>query len=117
MISQAPIYKIVHRSLWRDAEAKGLFEGAPVDAADGYIHFSTALQVRETASRHFSGEENLLLVGVDPGKLGEALKWEPSRGGQLFPHLYGQLGMEAVVFVEPLPVDAAGYHVFPASIR
>ncbi|MBC8130695.1 MAG: DUF952 domain-containing protein [Rhizobiaceae bacterium] len=117
MTSLAPIYKIVPRALWRDAEAQGRFEGAPVDLADGYIHFSTALQVRETASRHFAREEDLLLVGVDPVLLGDALKWEPSRGGQLFPHLYGVLSMESVLFMEPLPVDAAGYHVFPASIR
>lgn len=112
-----PIYKIAPQALWREAEAKGRFDGAPVDLQDGYIHFSTALQVRETAQRHFPGQHDLLLLGVDPDRLGEALKWEPSRGGQLFPHLYGPLPLEAVVFVEALPVDAAGYHVFPASIR
>lgn len=117
MIRTEPIYKIVPRTLWREAETAGRLDGAPVDLADGFIHFSTALQVRETAHRHFAGQSDLLLVGIDPQKLGDALKWETSRGGQLFPHLYGPLDMAAVLFVEALPVDPAGYHVFPASIR
>lgn len=112
-----PIYKIAPRALWQAAEQAGRFDGAPVDLADGYIHFSTALQVRETAHKHFTGQRELLLIGIDPDRLGDALKWEPSRGGQLFPHLYGPLSLDAVLFVEELPVDAAGYHVFPASIR
>ena len=112
-----PIYKIAPRALWQQAEAAGSFTGAPVDLADGFIHFSTAKQVRETASRHFGGQSDLLLIGIDPDRLGDSLKWEPSRGGQLFPHLYGPLPMDAVLFVEALPVDAAGFHVFPASIR
>jgi uncharacterized protein (DUF952 family) len=112
-----PIYKIAPQALWQEAEAAGRFDGAPVDLADGYIHFSTALQVRETAHRHFEGQRDLMLIGVDPDRLGGKLKWEPSRGGQLFPHLYGPLDLEAVLFAEALPVDAAGYHVFPASIR
>ena len=117
MTRHEPIYKIAPIALWRAAEAAGQFDGAPVDLADGYVHFSTAFQVRETAHRHFTSQPDLMLVGVDPAKLGDALKWEPSRGGQLFPHLYGPLPMTAVLFAEPLPVDAAGYHVFPASIR
>ena len=116
-MTSEPIYKIAPGALWREAEAKGRFDGAPVDLADGYIHFSTAAQVRETAVKHFSGEADLLLIGVDPGRLGGALKWEPSRGGQLFPHLYGPLDLGAVIFAEALPVGPSGFHIFPASIR
>ncbi len=81
----ALIYKICPEPLWRSAEEAGRFDGAPVDLADGYIHFSTAEQVRETAARYFAGEGDLLLVAVDADALGEALRWEPSRGGALFP--------------------------------
>ena len=112
-----PIYKIVSRSLWREAEAKGRFEGAPVDLKDGYIHFSTGSQVRETAERHFSGEDDLLLLAIDADALGEALRWEPSRGGQLFPHLYGPLPLDTVLWAEDLPLAPDGRHSFPASVR
>lgn len=111
-----PIYKIASLPAWRAAEAEGEFRGAPVDRADGFIHFSTSEQVRETARRHFAGAADLVLVTVDPSRLGGALRWEPSRGGALFPHLYGPLPMAAVVSVAPLPVDAAGLHAFPAGI-
>ncbi|KQT60670.1 MULTISPECIES: DUF952 domain-containing protein [unclassified Aureimonas] len=116
-MTSAPIYKIAPRALWREAEDKGRFEGAPVDLADGYIHFSTAAQVRETASKHFAGQADLVLVGIDPDRLGAALKWEPSRGGQLFPHLYGPLDLGAVLFAEELRIGPNGFHLFPASIR
>jgi uncharacterized protein (DUF952 family) len=106
------IYKITPAALWRDAETTGEFRGAPVDLADGYIHFSTAQQVRETAAKHFAGQEDLLLVAVDPGKLGPALRYEPSRGGALFPHLYTPLRLEAVVWVKALARGADGAHVF-----
>ena len=81
------VYKIVPAALWRDAQVAGAFRGAPVDLADGFIHFSTAGQARETAAKHFAGQEGLLLVAVDAAALGAALRWEPSRGGGLFPHL------------------------------
>ena len=110
------IYKICPAALWREAEAAGGFEGAPVDRADGYIHFSTAAQLRETARRHFSGGRDLLLVAVDPAPLGQELRWEPSRGGDLFPHLHGPLPLSAVVTVEPLPLGPDGTPVFPSSI-
>lgn len=110
------IYKICPATLWREAEARGRFDGAPVDVADGYIHFSTAKQVRETASKHFSGQADLLLVSVDPGRLGAALRYEPSRGGALFPHLYGPLDLSAVLSVAPLPLGAGGVHVFPEAL-
>ncbi len=109
----AVIYKIAPRTLWREAEARGWFEGAPVDLADGFIHFSTAHQLRETAAKHFAGQDDLMLIAVDGGALGDALKYEPSRGGDLFPHLYGPLPLDAVVSVHPLPLDAGGQHVFP----
>jgi len=108
------IYKIAPDALWREAEAAGRFDGAPVDLADGFIHFSTADQVRGTAARHFAGRADLLLIAVDAEALGPALKWEPSRGGALFPHLYGPLGLTAVRAVGPLPLGPDGGHRFPA---
>ena len=107
------IYKICPRSLWREAEAAGAFRGAPVDLADGFIHFSTAEQVRETAAKHFAGQADLVLVSVDEARLGPALRWEPSRGGALFPHLYAELALSAVTRVEPLPLGPDGAHLFP----
>ena len=95
------IYKLCSRALWTEAEAAGVFTGAPVDAHDGYIHFSTAAQLAETAQRHFAGQTDLVLVEVDDTVLGEALRWEPSRGGALFPHLYAALPMTAVRSVKP----------------
>jgi len=109
----AIIYKIAPEALWREAERKGRFDGAPVDLADGFIHFSTAGQVRETAARHFAGQHGLLLIAVDGARLGPALRYEPSRGGALFPHLYGTFGPEAALWVKPLPLGADGAHVFP----
>lgn len=110
------VYKIVPEPLWRAAEALGHFTGSPVDLADGFIHCSSAAQVAETAARHFAGEHDLLLVAVDTTACGEALRWEPSRGGALFPHLYGHLPMAAVRQVVPLPVGADGCHVFPQDL-
>jgi len=110
------IYKICPEALWREAETRGRFEGAPVDRADGYIHFSTAAQLCETAARHFSGQAGLCLVSVDAEKLGAALRWEASRGGALFPHLYGELPLAAVTKVEPLPLRRDGTHAFPPEI-
>lgn len=92
------IYKIVPAALWRLAEERGVFTGSPVDAQDGYIHFSTAEQLTATAQKHFAGQHDLLLVTVDGEHLD--LRWEPSRGGQLFPHLYGELPMSAVRAVQ-----------------
>ena len=107
------IYKICHASLWQVAERAGEFAGAPVDLADGYIHFSTADQVEETAAKHFAGRRDLVLVAVDADALGPALKWEPSRGGALFPHLYGKLPLRAVRWTKPLPRGPDGRHTFP----
>ncbi|MCR4267172.1 DUF952 domain-containing protein [Nitratireductor sp. ZSWI3] len=107
------IYKICPRPLWREAESAGVFNGAPVDLADGYIHFSTAEQAVETAAKHFAGQDDLLLVAVDAEALGEALRYEVSRGGALFPHLYAPLALGAVRWVKPLPLGHDGAHVFP----
>jgi uncharacterized protein (DUF952 family) len=110
------IYKIVPAPLWREAERLGRLDGAPVDLADGFIHFSTAEQVRETGEKHFKGQTDLLLVTVDPDRLHDALVYEPSRGGALFPHLYAPLPLEAVIGVEPLPMNPDGSHIYPKSI-
>ncbi|MDX8468203.1 DUF952 domain-containing protein [Mesorhizobium sp. VK23B] len=107
------IYKIAPETMWREAERNGRFAGAPIDIADGFIHFSTAAQVRETAAKHFAGQTDLLLVAVDGARLGEALKYEISRGGALFPHLYAPLDLDAVLWVKPLPLGADGSHQFP----
>ena len=107
------IYKICPEAAWREAERQGSFAGAPVDLADGFIHFSTAEQVAETAAKHFAGQSDLLLLSIDDANLGEALRYEPSRGGALFPHLYGPLPLAAVRDVVPLPLGSDGRHVFP----
>jgi uncharacterized protein (DUF952 family) len=106
------IYKLVAAPEWRAAESSGLFRGAAIDLADGFIHFSSAAHVEETAAKHFAGQSDLLLVAVDAAKLGEALKWEISRGGDLFPHLYAPLSLDAVARVSPLPLGADGRHDF-----
>ena len=110
------IYKICDAALWRAAEQAGVFHGAPIDTADGYIHFSTAGQVRETAAKYFAGVPDLMLAAIDADALGAALRYEPARGGALFPHLYGALPMSAVLWVKPLPFGAEG-HVFPETLR
>ncbi|MDK1377745.1 MULTISPECIES: DUF952 domain-containing protein [unclassified Sinorhizobium] len=109
----ATIYKIVPALLWQEARRAGQFTGAPVDLADGFIHFSTGDQVVETAARHFEGQDGLLLIAIDGVALGDKLVYEPSRGGALFPHLYGPLPLDAVIWEKPLPLGADGLHVFP----
>lgn len=110
------VYKICPGPLWHAAESAGVFTGAPVDILDGYIHFSTAAQAVETAAKHFAGQDNLLLIQIDSAKLGDRLKWEPSRGGALFPHLYGDLDLSAVTKIDPLPVGPDGKHLFPPLV-
>lgn len=110
------IYKIVPSSLWSEAEKAGRFSGAPVDHADGFIHFSAVDQLRETAAKHFAGQSDLLLVTVEAEALGPALKWEPSRGGALFPHLYAALSVADVADVRPLPPDGGDGFQFPEDI-
>jgi uncharacterized protein (DUF952 family) len=89
------IYKVCAAREWSDAVAAGVYRGSEVDRRDGFIHFSTEAQLSETLSRHFAGQRDLVLVEVDAGALGTALRWEPSRAGQLFPHLYGELPVTA----------------------
>ena len=107
------IYKICDTTLWAQTERAGEFRGSAVDLAHGYIHFSTAAQVADTAAKHYAGMSDLVLVAVTAEDLGGALRWEPSRGGALFPHLYGALPMAAVRWVKPLRLDDSGRHVFP----
>ena len=106
------IYKIMRADECAALRKHKTTDGAPVDVEDGFVHFSTDAQVRETAAKHFAGEEGLMLLAVDELRLGEALRWEPSRGGALFPHLYGSLLLEAVEWAQPLPWDGAA-HRFP----
>jgi uncharacterized protein (DUF952 family) len=110
------VYKIVPDTLWRQAKEKGVFEGAEIDLRDGYIHFSTAAQARETARLHFAGQTGLILVAVDAPPLGEALKFEPSRGGDLFPHLYAPLSISSVLWEMPLLLGVDGQHAFPEKM-
>jgi uncharacterized protein (DUF952 family) len=110
------IFKIVAQADWAVAESAGHFDGAGVDRTDGYIHFSTGTQVRETASKHFAGRKDLLLIAVESERLGAALRWEPSRGGALFPHLYRSLARSEVVGISRLPIDASGRHIFPPEL-
>lgn len=107
------IYKIAPRTLWDQAVETGVFEGAPIDLADGFIHFSTGEQVRETAARHFAGQSDLLLIAVDDGVFGDAMRYEVSRGGALFPHLYAPLPVSAALWVKNLPLGPDGSHIFP----
>lgn len=110
------IYKICRAAEWENAVRAGVYRGSPVDLRDGYIHFSTAEQVAETAAKHFARQGDLLLIAVDAQALGANLNWEPSRGGALFPHLYADLPVNATLWVKPLPLDGSGRHVLPAGV-
>ena len=107
------IYKISPASAWREAERQGVYKGSADDARDGYIHFSTAAQVAETARKHYFGQTGLFLIAVDADALGEALRWEPSRNDELFPHLYGELDLGTVVGVFSMRARADGSHEIP----
>lgn len=108
------IYHLSRRADWDRAKAAGSYAGSREDTADGFLHFSTAFQVAASAAKHRSGERDLVLLEVDSAALGEALKWEPARGGELFPHLYGPLPASAVAAEFDLPLGEDGLHVFPA---
>jgi uncharacterized protein (DUF952 family) len=110
------ILKIFRAEEWAALREAGETEGAPIDIADGYIHFSTAEQAPETAAKHFAGKDGLMLLGVDTDRLGEDLKWEVSRGGQLFPHLYRRLRLADVAWAQPLPLES-GEHLFPPGLK
>jgi len=109
----AIIYKILPAAMWEKAMKDGVFCGSEVDGQDGFIHFSSASQAVETAAKHFAGQRDLILLYVDTAPLGASLKWEPSRGGALFPHLYGELALGAVTKAVPLPLGPGGAHQFP----
>ncbi|WP_170593127.1 DUF952 domain-containing protein [Ruegeria arenilitoris] len=110
------IYKIFRAEEWAALQAQGETRGAPIDVADGFVHFSTAEQAAETAAKHFAGVENLTLVACDAQKMGDDLRWEVSRGGALFPHLYRNMRMADVVWAKPLPLEN-GAHRFPKEMQ
>lgn len=112
----APIYHICGREEWAAAQAAGRYSGSSQDAADGFIHFSTAAQIEASAARHRRGQSGLVLLAVDPETLGAALKWEPSRRGEPFPHLYGELPLAALRGVWELPLGSDSRHRFPAAV-
>jgi uncharacterized protein (DUF952 family) len=111
------IYKICPRTAWREAEQAGIYTGSDADTRDGFIHFSTAAQLAETAAKHFARQRDLVVVAVDAQALGPALKWEPSRGGDLFPHLYGALPLSAVRWTRPLPDEIDGARAIERAIQ
>lgn len=110
------VYKVCDMEDWARARAEGVYKGAPVDLEDGFMHFSTADQLAETLSRHFAGREGLVLLGVPVARVGAALQWEVSRGGDLFPHLYADLPVSAVVSEQLLELDEAGRHILPDDL-
>jgi uncharacterized protein (DUF952 family) len=107
------IFHMCRRDEWQDA-ARSVYRGSSQDQADGFIHFSTADQIVESAARHRGGQDGLVLIAVDPAALGPDLKWEPARSGALFPHLYGPLPLTAVSWVRDLPLGPEGLHIFPS---
>lgn len=106
------VYKILRQPEWQQLERDRTTAGAPIDVSDGFIHFSTGAQCAETAAKHFAGEHDLMLLAFEADDLGPELKWEPSRGGALFPHLYRELRRDEVQWAEPLPL-VDGRHAFP----
>lgn len=114
--SAARIYKICPREAWAKALSDDLYTGSPDDLCDGFIHLSTAEQVAGTLARHFPGQADLVLIALDADQLGAALKWEPSRGGALYPHLYAPLAPSLARAVTPLALDAGGRHVLPPEV-
>ena len=114
-MSSEPIYHICRRVEWEAGEAAGVYRGSFQDISDGFIHFSTGAQVRRSAAKHSAGQSGLVLLTVEPSALGDSLKWEPSRTGESFPHLYGTLQLTAVLHVDDLPLRPDGLHVFPPA--
>jgi len=111
-----PVYKICPEGALEEARKSGRFHGSADDARDGFIHLSAGHQVTGTLATHFVGQTNLVLIAIDPERLGERLRWETSRGGELFPHLYGPLDLAHVISVEPLAVQEDGNHRPPKGI-
>ncbi len=110
------IFKICETEEWRAAQAEGVYRGSPHDLCDGFIHFSTAAQLPGTLAKHYAGRDDLVLIAFDAEAFGEALKWEPARGGDLFPHLYAPLPASSALWVKPLPRGGEGVHVLPAEV-
>jgi uncharacterized protein (DUF952 family) len=110
------VYKIARKAEWDEVEKTGIFTGSPDDKRDGFVHLSSAAQVRATCAIHFAGERDLLLVAVDAERLSSALKWEPSRKGEKFPHLYGPLRLADVESVVAIQTEIDGRAVFPSEI-
>jgi uncharacterized protein (DUF952 family) len=116
-MGQIRIYHVCRAGEWAAAQAAGVYGGSSQDQADGFIHFSGPAQVVESVAKHRTGQDGLVILEVDSAALGPALKWEPSRGGQLFPHLYGPLPVAAVLRFADLPLGGDGRHVFPWGLR
>lgn len=116
-LNPALVYKILTQCDWDQARRSGTFAGSRDDVRDGFIHLSAPHQVAETARRHFHGIDGLVLLALETGKLGDALKWEASRGGDLFPHYYGPLPIAAVAWSQPLALGPDGVPVMPAEVR
>jgi uncharacterized protein (DUF952 family) len=108
-----PVYKVLSAAAFAEAARAGYLTGSPDDTRDGFIHLSAAQQLEGTLAKHFAGQDGLVLLALDPDRLGSALKWEVSRGGELFPHLYARLDLGALLWAEALPLDANGKHVLP----
>ena len=115
-MSDTIIYHVCRRDEWDRAVLAGRYHGSSQDEADGFIHFSSGAQVEASAAKHRAGQDGLVLLSVDASVLGPALKWEPSRGGALFPHLYGDLSLDAVLRIDDLPLMPNGRHRFPSGL-
>ncbi len=111
------IYHMCHRGEWEAAQAATSYAGSSQDRADGFIHFSTGAQLRESAAKHRAGQTDLVLLVVSTAALGEALRWEPSRRGMLFPHLYGELPLSAVASAHPVNLGPDGVHALPSELK
>ena len=111
-----PVYKICSSAMLQEARERGRFEGSADDARDGFIHLSAGHQVAGTLAKYFAGQRDLLLLAIDPDSLGEALRWEKSRGGELFPHLYAPLDLHHVLSIEELTLQEDGTHRLPESV-
>jgi len=116
MPDSAFVYKICEHRAWQEAIVEGRFRGSADDLRDGYIHLSTAKQLPGTAARHFRGQRDLVLIAIETTKLAADLKWEPSRGDALFPHLYAALDVGAATSVQPLALGADGVPIIPEDL-